>query len=303
MNINFKQLEAFIWVSDLESFRRAAERLNTTQPNISTRISSLEQALNTKLMERNAGSVRLNAKGEQLLPEARKILRSVEHLIETAGQSKRVEGVIKLGVTEMIVNTWLRQFLKQVKDKFPNLRIELSVDLSDNLRPALFSRSLDMTFQNGPFRRRTSGSIDLGAYPFVWVASPELDIAKIKYPTSEEMKMSPILTHTRGTRLYEEISGQFLNSKGKQPTIIPSSSLAPCQHMALDGLGIACLPAAMVHDDIKEGNLVHLQYSWLPTSLEFLARYDADTAPGAVEKVAKLAGEIAQNYPKTLDTE
>ena len=99
MNINFKQLEAFIWVSDLESFRRAAERLNTTQPNISARISSLEDALNTKLMERDAGSVRLNAKGEQLLPEARKILRSVENLIKTAGQSKRIEGVIKLGVT------------------------------------------------------------------------------------------------------------------------------------------------------------------------------------------------------------
>jgi DNA-binding transcriptional LysR family regulator len=302
MNINFKQLEAFIWVSDLESFRRAAERLNTTQPNISARISSLEQALNTKLMERDAGSVRLNAKGEQLLPEARKILRGVENLIETAGQSKRVEGVIKLGVTEMIVNTWLRQFLKRVKDEFPKLSIELRVDLSDNLRPALFSRSLDLTFQNGPFTRRTSGSIDLGAYPFVWVASPELNITKIKYPTCDEMKTVPILTHTRGTRLYEEIEDHFNSSKGKAPTIIPSSSLAPCHLMALDGLGLACLPAAMVHQDIKDGNLIHIQYSWLPTSLEFLARFDADTAPGAVEKVAKLAGEISQNYPKTLAT-
>ena len=32
------------------------------------------------------------------------------------------------------------------------------------------------------------------------------------------------------------------------------------------------------------------------------AQVDADTAPGAVEKVAKLAGEISQNYPKTLAT-
>lgn len=303
MNINFKQLEAFIWVSDLESFRRAAERLNTTQPNISARISSLEDALNTKLMERDAGSVRLNAKGEQLLPEARKILRNVESLIETAGQSKRVEGVIKLGVTEMIVNTWLRQFLKQVKDQYPNLRIELQVDLSDNLRPALFSRALDLTFQNGPFRRRTSGSIDLGAYPFVWVASPELNIANVKYPTLDEMKAFPILTHTRGTRLYEEIENHFHSTKGKAPTIIPSSSLAPCQHMALDGLGLACLPAAMVHQDIKDGNLIHIHYAWHPTSLEFLARFDADTAPSAVEKVAKLAGKIAKEYPKTLDKE
>ena len=49
MNLNFKQLETFIWVADLGSFRGAAERLFTTQPNISSRIASLESALNTKL--------------------------------------------------------------------------------------------------------------------------------------------------------------------------------------------------------------------------------------------------------------
>jgi len=56
MNINFKQIEAFVWVADLGSFRHAAERLNTTQPNISTRISNLEEMIGAKVMERDAGS-------------------------------------------------------------------------------------------------------------------------------------------------------------------------------------------------------------------------------------------------------
>ena len=34
VNLNFKQIEAFVMVADLGSFRQAAERLNTTQPNI-----------------------------------------------------------------------------------------------------------------------------------------------------------------------------------------------------------------------------------------------------------------------------
>jgi len=34
-----KQLEALVWVADLGSFRKAAQHLNTTQPNISSRIA------------------------------------------------------------------------------------------------------------------------------------------------------------------------------------------------------------------------------------------------------------------------
>ena len=45
LNFNLKHLEAFVWVADLGSFRKAADRLNTTQPNISSRIAALETAL------------------------------------------------------------------------------------------------------------------------------------------------------------------------------------------------------------------------------------------------------------------
>ena len=76
VNLNFKQIEAFVMVADLGSFRQAAERLNTTQPNISTRISNLEEMIGAKVMQRDAGSVRLTAKGRELLEEARHIIRS-----------------------------------------------------------------------------------------------------------------------------------------------------------------------------------------------------------------------------------
>lgn len=53
--VSLKQLEAFVAVADLGTFRRAAERLNTTQPNISARIAQLEAQMKVSLMERDAG--------------------------------------------------------------------------------------------------------------------------------------------------------------------------------------------------------------------------------------------------------
>ena len=50
--MEFKQLEAFVNVIRYKSFSRAAEATYLTQPTISTHISSLENELGVKLIDR-----------------------------------------------------------------------------------------------------------------------------------------------------------------------------------------------------------------------------------------------------------
>ena len=57
--LRLRQLEAFVAVAEQGSFRRAADRLNTTQPNISARIAALEAQLGQRVMDRDAGRVAL----------------------------------------------------------------------------------------------------------------------------------------------------------------------------------------------------------------------------------------------------
>ena len=299
MKINIKQIEAFVWVADLGSFWRAGQRLRTTQPNISVRLSNLEDALGVKLMERDAGSVRLTEQGRRLLGDAREILRAAEKFVASAGQSSSVEGLIRLGITELIVNTWLPEFLTTAKQRFPKLIIELTVDLSANLKPALFSRAIDIAFQNGPFARKTSGSLDLGLYPYVWVCAPGLSVCDIEQPSTDEMGRETILAHGRDTQQFEEVVAHFSSAGKKRVDIVPSNSISPSLQMALAGIGVSALPAAMVREPIANGRLVVIDYHWVPTPLEFLARYDRQTVPAVVEDVAALASEIAAAYPKT----
>ena len=296
MNFNLKQLEAFVWVSDLGSFRKAAARLNTTQPNISARIASLESILKVTLMERDAGSVRLTSKGEDLLGYARKVLRSTENLIEAADRQSLFEGVLKLGVTEMIVHTWLRHFLIALKEQFPNIDVELTVDLSVNIEKELFDRSIDLAFQNKPFIHQTTGNIDLGMYPVVWVASPVLGLHKQPKVMIEDLSKHPILTHARHTQLFERVDAHFTQHREASVRLVPSSNLSASIHMAIDGLGIAILPEAMVAKELAEGELVRVDYAWIPESLHFLARYNAGKASNVVASAAALASEVAAAY-------
>ena len=66
--MTFEQLRTFLWVARLGGFRKASDRLNLSQPAVSTRVSNLEDELDAKLFERGPGELVLTKKGQQLLP-------------------------------------------------------------------------------------------------------------------------------------------------------------------------------------------------------------------------------------------
>jgi len=301
VKVNLKQIEAFVWVADLGSFVRAGERLATSQPNISARISNLESALGVALFERDGVIVKLTEPGQHLLIEAREILRAADRFVATAGLSHHSEGIVRLGVTELIVNTWLPDFLSEAKVRFPNQTIELTVDMSMHLSSSLYLRSIDLAFQNAPFSHDASGSEALGSYAYVWVGAPELVKTLPVNPTAEKLQQLPILVQARETRQYAEVVEHFSLIGGATGlNLVPSSSIAPLMQMAIAGIGIGALPAAMVRGSVASGKLELIDYSWFPEPLMFSARYDGERSPLAIVELAALGVEVAENNPRYL---
>lgn len=292
MSIAFKQLEALAAVADLGSFSRAGEWLNTTQPNISSRIAALEARLGATLIDRSGGQIRLTPMGERLLPLARKVLQDVDELIEAAGNDGLFEGTLRLGVTELVAHTWLGGLLKALKERFPNVLVELRVDLSSNLSGALFDRSIDLALQNGPFRRTATGMVDLGRFPMIWVRSPDYEGPEVPV-SAKSLAEHTILMPARGTVPYDQIVEHFSGAPGRQLRMAPSTSLAACLQMTRDGVGVACLPEEMAVEGLAAGELVAVPYRWRPDDLDFHARFDAATSNHFVREAAMMAAETA----------
>ena len=291
MKLTLKQLETFVWVADLGSFRRAATHLNTTQPNISSRISSLEKVLAIKLLDRNAGSVKLTPRGAELLDHARKVLASTDDFIEAADQSNLVNGVLRLGVTEMIVNTWLQSFLHKFKQRYPSAIIELTVDLSLNLEAELEQHNIDLAFQSGPFQMHSSGSHELGEFPITWVMSPQLCARMPDKITIDDLVKIPIIARARSTKHYAEIQAHFSSIKTPCARITQCNNLAACVQMAVDGYGIAPILTPMVDKELSDGRLLAIDYPWRPSNLEFFARYDKQKSNTLIKAAAELASQ------------
>ena len=131
---DFKALETFLWVVTLGSFRGAAQKLNTTQPAISQRIAQLEGELGVKLLQRDHRSVSPTPSGRQMMVYAEKLIRLRAEMLAVVGDPSLMRGVLRLGVAETIVHTWLPQLIKSVNLAYPNLSLEIEVDITPNLR-------------------------------------------------------------------------------------------------------------------------------------------------------------------------
>ncbi len=291
--MNLRQLEAFLWVAKLGSFSKTAERLFTTQPAISSRVSNLEAELGVSLFERAGGGVRLNASGRTLLPLAEQALGAIKAIRDHVGEQDEASGLIRLGVSETVVQTWLPELLSHLREAYPNLDVEITVDVTVNLRDQVVNHGIDLAFLVGPVSVYTVTNIPLVEYPLVWVMKPPKRRLRRVRMSALELLERPILTFPRNTRPYSEIDDYFRRVVGQTPRIFTSTSLSACLKMAEHGVGTGSLPEAVVGDALADGRLCNVECDWTPSPLQFTASFIEDKTRPEIRRVAEMAAEIA----------
>ncbi|MEZ5583337.1 MAG: LysR substrate-binding domain-containing protein [Candidatus Competibacteraceae bacterium] len=65
---------------------------------------------------------------------AEQIERTARQIEKDVMDPKGVEGLLRIGVSETIAQCWLPDFISRLHQRFPNLEIEINVDISVNLR-------------------------------------------------------------------------------------------------------------------------------------------------------------------------
>jgi DNA-binding transcriptional LysR family regulator len=80
MEIDLKALRCFVMLADELNFSRAADRLNLTQPALSSQIRVLEAKLGLALFVRTTRRVALSEQGVALLPSARRMIEESQSL-------------------------------------------------------------------------------------------------------------------------------------------------------------------------------------------------------------------------------
>jgi len=298
--VDFKSIETFLWVVTLGSFRGAGQRLNTTQPAISQRIAQLERELGVKLLNRDHRVVSPTPSGRQLMVYAEKLIGLRAEMMAEVGERSAMRGVLRLGVAETIVHTWLPRLIKSVNTAHPNLSLEIEVDITPNLTARLLEQEIELAFLVGPLSAAGVRNHVLCDYPVGVLASPSLGLGNGALKIQDLAKF-PIITFPRKSQPYEIVRSLFNRPDLPPIRLHASASLATVIHMAVEGLGIAVIPTSIVENELADGRLQLLATELKIPPLTFSASWLASPDTLAVELVADLAARIAQQSSAVVD--
>lgn len=293
MNVRF--LETFIWVARLRSFSSAASKLCTTQAAISNRIATLEKDLGVRLFERDLRSVSLTPAGERALAQAEAIVRMTSELRLGIGDTHRLRGRVAIGTIDTIVYAWLPRLVEAIKEAYPDVDPDLTVDNSLTVARMLLDRQVDLALIAGPLLVPDCRNIELCSYECVWVAAPRLGLHGRSLTLEDVAESGPIFAFSRGSQPHQHVQ-QIIEEAGLDPQkvrVLNSNSLATITRLVRDGMGVAVLPSVLVQEMRDRGELAILNVQANMPLLNLHAIYREEPGSPLPRLIAHMASEIA----------
>jgi DNA-binding transcriptional LysR family regulator len=128
--LELRQLRQFIAVAEELNFRRAAARLNMSQPPLSAAVKALEAEVGNRLFERSKHYVKLTTAGYLFLREARRVLAQAERAVQAARSAR--SGALRLSHVGSATVGIMPQLLRDFRCHYP--AVELHVTQAGTVR-------------------------------------------------------------------------------------------------------------------------------------------------------------------------
>lgn len=242
MNLRF--VEAFYWVATLKSVSRAAEKLFITQSAMSARVAALEDELGALLLGRRDKTFRLTVAGSRFLVHAQKLLELQRTAKAEVGSELAPEMTVRLGAIESVLHSWLIPWVEALRQQYPSLELELTVETTPVLIDQMRRGVLDIAFAALP---ASGDGIRTSTFPTMemcFVGNRTIH-ARRKY-SLEEIAAFDLLTFQRGSQPHVGLL-DLLRSKRIQPRKVHTiSSISAMLQLVHGGFGVATLPKAAV---------------------------------------------------------
>jgi DNA-binding transcriptional LysR family regulator len=239
------QLRCFTTVATELNFRRAAERLNMTQPPLSRQIQLLEHHLGVALFTRSTRSVALTAAGRAFFVEAQNLLERAQ---QAAASAKRfAEGDIG-SVTISFVGSAVYEFLPKViaeaRLKQPHVKISLEEMNTYQQHEAMRARRIDLGIVRSPLLQPGFATECLVREPFVLAVPSNHPLATADTVGVSDLDGEPFLmySHAAYPPFNELLTGMFRSARVAPQYVQWLGSSLTILALVNAGMGLALVP-------------------------------------------------------------
>lgn len=260
--MEIRNLTTFLKIADCLNFSKAAAELGYAQSTVTMQIQQLEAEVNVQLFERIGKHIRITAKGEELIPIAREILKN-EALAKRLGaeDSGNPEGLLRLGVVESIQNILLPNLLHHYHRLYPQVQIIVKAENCLELMEMLMHNEIDLFFTCSE-RLRSPQLVCAWEQkePMHFVASPEHALARKNKITFQDLADADFLQTEPDLSYGLELNRYFSERGQLLPSFLEVGNPEVVLELIKQNDGISCFPEYVVKKDLENKSLVSLPY-------------------------------------------
>jgi DNA-binding transcriptional LysR family regulator len=243
--ITLAQLRCFIAVVDEMNYRRAAERLNMTQPPLTRQIQTLEHAVGALLFDRSARAIKLTPAGTAFARSARRILAQTgDAVLDARRIAAGDSGSLTLAFTAVSSYVFLPRLVALLRREMPEVSLTLREMTSSQQLIALRAEQIDIGLSRPPIVQPGVASMRVYREPLCAVVPAGHRLAERESIALDELAGENFVTYppVEGVYFNRLITG-LLHAKGV--------TVAETQHVTQThsilalvgaGIGVALVP-------------------------------------------------------------
>ena len=291
------QLRHIVTLSDLASYRQAAEMLGVTHSALSQTVSRLEGRYGVKLFERVGRRTVPTPYGEVLVAAARRsldALRAANHEIELMQSVE--SGKLVIGADPSIAQAVLGPALAQVAKDHPGFRFTVRNVSWRQRDEALLSHHVDLWL--GPDAQRDHGELSFEHYPFPYpIAVCRADHPAVKAKPTSLLELAPY--RVVGGDLPDSYHAPFatleaalgVTPQEARESYVTSENMQLIVNLIFSAEAIGIVPVRLVNYFLRDEEMVELPIKELQSTrrLPACVAWRADRSPAPAAEVLRNA--------------
>jgi DNA-binding transcriptional LysR family regulator len=256
-----EKMATYVRVVEAGSFSAAARQLRISSAAVSRQISTLEHALRVSLLRRTTRRMSITPAGRSYYERCLRILREVDEA-QALGRSGAMEGSLSVSAPVTFGLACIVPELPSFMSAHGGMRVELR--LEDRL-VELALEGVDVAVRVGGAPPDSTDVVahELMSFRRVLVAAPAYLKAHGEPRTPEELAKHDALAYSSGdARDSWTLVDREREARVAPKAVFRGNAPAALRALAVDGTGIALLPAWLVDEDLEQRALRRVLPGW-----------------------------------------
>ena len=241
--MDLRSLHYFVVVAEELNITRAAERLNMSQPPLSSQIKGLEEELGVQLFVRGKRHLTITDAGGHLYRRARQILELSEQAQQELRSMEGLSGDLNISLVEGRAPFLLARWIAGFRSEFPLVTVHLWNGSGDEVAERLLRGLADLALVAAPYNAEQMEGLSVGREPWVAIMSRDhpLALKEGQFLPLRELVGQPLYVPNRRSRI--EAIRVWFKELGEEPCVAGDlSSYLDAVALAEQNAGICIYP-------------------------------------------------------------